>query len=103
MLFCKMKSLKINFLSNSIFWCPELNKSSDIGSALLFLTSIILWIGDLNYRISELDVDNVKELISKKDFEKLLNYDQVTTVTLSSLFLLNVLRALSSRVCEWRH
>lgn len=100
---CKMKSLKINFLSNSIFWCPELNKSSDIGSALLFLTSIILWIGDLNYRISELDVDNVKELISKKDFETLLNYDQVTSVTLSSLFLFNILRALSSHVCEWRH
>lgn len=38
---------------------------------------IILWIGDLNYRISELDVDNVKELISAKDFETLLNYDQL--------------------------
>lgn len=46
-------------------------------SALPFLTSIILWIGDLNYRISELDVDSVKELIGKRDFETLLNYDQV--------------------------
>lgn len=42
-----------------------------------FFSSVILWIGDLNYRISDLDVDNVKELISKKDFETLYNYDQV--------------------------
>uniref|UniRef100_A0A4W6DGQ4 phosphoinositide 5-phosphatase n=1 Tax=Lates calcarifer TaxID=8187 RepID=A0A4W6DGQ4_LATCA len=38
---------------------------------------VVLWIGDLNYRISELDVDNVKELISKKDFETLHSYDQL--------------------------
>ncbi|KAM3614572.1 uncharacterized protein V6R79_016271 [Siganus canaliculatus] len=38
---------------------------------------IVLWIGDLNYRISDLDVDNVKELISKKDFETLHGYDQL--------------------------
>ncbi|XP_044064042.1 type II inositol 1,4,5-trisphosphate 5-phosphatase isoform X1 [Siniperca chuatsi] len=38
---------------------------------------VILWIGDLNYRISDLEVDNVKELISKKDFETLHNYDQL--------------------------
>uniref|UniRef100_A0AAX7STC7 phosphoinositide 5-phosphatase n=1 Tax=Astatotilapia calliptera TaxID=8154 RepID=A0AAX7STC7_ASTCA len=38
---------------------------------------VILWIGDLNYRISELDVDNVKGLISKKDFETLHSFDQL--------------------------
>ncbi|XP_045901502.1 type II inositol 1,4,5-trisphosphate 5-phosphatase isoform X2 [Micropterus dolomieu] len=38
---------------------------------------VILWIGDLNYRITDLEVDNVKELISKKDFETLHNYDQL--------------------------
>ncbi|KAK5861923.1 hypothetical protein PBY51_017361 [Eleginops maclovinus] len=38
---------------------------------------VVLWIGDLNYRISELDVSNVKELISNKDFETLHNYDQL--------------------------
>ncbi|XP_076008790.1 type II inositol 1,4,5-trisphosphate 5-phosphatase isoform X2 [Genypterus blacodes] len=37
----------------------------------------VLWIGDLNYRISDLDVENVKDLISKKDFETLHNYDQL--------------------------
>ncbi|KAM4581308.1 type II inositol 1,4,5-trisphosphate 5-phosphatase isoform 3-T3 [Odontesthes bonariensis] len=39
--------------------------------------NVILWIGDLNYRIGDLDVDSVKELISKKDFETLHNYDQL--------------------------
>lgn len=49
---------------------------------------MVLWIGDLNYRISDLDVDNVKELISKKDFETLHSYDQVIPgVVLSSHFL----------------
>ncbi|XP_067457045.1 type II inositol 1,4,5-trisphosphate 5-phosphatase isoform X5 [Thunnus thynnus] len=38
---------------------------------------VVLWIGDLNYRISDLDVDSVKELISKKDFETLHTYDQL--------------------------
>ncbi|XP_061918345.1 type II inositol 1,4,5-trisphosphate 5-phosphatase [Entelurus aequoreus] len=38
---------------------------------------VVLWIGDLNYRISELDVNNVKDLISKKDFEMLHTYDQL--------------------------
>uniref|UniRef100_A0A8C8DR34 phosphoinositide 5-phosphatase n=1 Tax=Oryzias sinensis TaxID=183150 RepID=A0A8C8DR34_9TELE len=38
---------------------------------------VVLWIGDLNYRISDLDVDGVKELISKKDFETLHSYDQL--------------------------
>ncbi|MED6248639.1 Type II inositol 1,4,5-trisphosphate 5-phosphatase [Ataeniobius toweri] len=39
--------------------------------------NVILWIGDLNYRISDLDVDSVKDLIIKKDFETLHSYDQL--------------------------
>ncbi|KAG7283383.1 hypothetical protein CRUP_000909, partial [Coryphaenoides rupestris] len=39
--------------------------------------NVVLWLGDLNYRISELDVDHVKDLITKKDFETLHNYDQL--------------------------
>ncbi|KAM7421252.1 hypothetical protein PAMA_015416 [Pampus argenteus] len=38
---------------------------------------VVLWIGDLNYRISDLDVDSVKELIDKKHFEKLHSHDQL--------------------------
>ncbi|XP_056141955.1 type II inositol 1,4,5-trisphosphate 5-phosphatase isoform X2 [Lampris incognitus] len=39
--------------------------------------SVVLWLGDLNYRISELAVDHVKDLIIKKEFETLYNYDQL--------------------------
>ena len=54
-------------------------------------SSVILWIGDLNYRISDLDVDYVKELISKKDFETLHNFDQViSTLSFSPCYLNNL-------------
>uniref|UniRef100_A0A8B9JNP2 phosphoinositide 5-phosphatase n=1 Tax=Astyanax mexicanus TaxID=7994 RepID=A0A8B9JNP2_ASTMX len=39
--------------------------------------SIVLWLGDLNYRISDLEVDRVKGLILKKDFETLYSHDQL--------------------------
>lgn len=52
------------------------------------LISVVLWIGDLNYRISELDVDGVKELISKKDFATLHSFDQVILMVVSIYILL---------------
>lgn len=39
--------------------------------------SVILWLGDLNYRIEELDVEKVKKLIEEKAFQTLYAYDQV--------------------------
>ncbi|XP_012994947.4 type II inositol 1,4,5-trisphosphate 5-phosphatase isoform X2 [Esox lucius] len=39
--------------------------------------NLVLWLGDLNYRLSDLDVDRVKELLVKKDFETLQSYDQL--------------------------
>uniref|UniRef100_A0A8C1YFS3 phosphoinositide 5-phosphatase n=1 Tax=Cyprinus carpio TaxID=7962 RepID=A0A8C1YFS3_CYPCA len=39
--------------------------------------NVVLWLGDLNYRISDLEVDHVKDLIAKKDFETLYNHDQL--------------------------
>ncbi|XP_051920456.1 type II inositol 1,4,5-trisphosphate 5-phosphatase isoform X1 [Hippocampus zosterae] len=38
---------------------------------------VVFWIGDLNYRIGELDVADVKDLVGKKDFEMLRAYDQL--------------------------
>nr|XP_055212914.1 type II inositol 1,4,5-trisphosphate 5-phosphatase isoform X7 [Gorilla gorilla gorilla] len=38
---------------------------------------VILWLGDLNYRIEELDVEKVKKLIEEKDFQVLYAYDQL--------------------------
>ncbi|XP_072466095.1 type II inositol 1,4,5-trisphosphate 5-phosphatase isoform X1 [Notamacropus eugenii] len=38
---------------------------------------VILWLGDLNYRIEELDVETVKKLIEEKAFQTLYTYDQL--------------------------
>lgn len=38
---------------------------------------VILWLGDLNYRIEELDVEKVKKLIEEKAFETLHAHDQL--------------------------
>ncbi|XP_078308188.1 type II inositol 1,4,5-trisphosphate 5-phosphatase isoform X2 [Panthera onca] len=40
---------------------------------------VILWLGDLNYRIEELDVETVKKLIEEKAFQTLYAYDQLKT------------------------
>ncbi|XP_052572516.1 LOW QUALITY PROTEIN: type II inositol 1,4,5-trisphosphate 5-phosphatase [Peromyscus californicus insignis] len=40
---------------------------------------VILWLGDLNYRIEELDVEKVKMLIEEKAFQTLYAYDQLKT------------------------
>lgn len=43
--------------------------------------SVILWLGDLNYRIEELDMEKVKKLIEEKAFQTLHAYDQVQMAT----------------------
>ncbi|TRZ18021.1 hypothetical protein HGM15179_009109 [Zosterops borbonicus] len=38
---------------------------------------VILWLGDLNYRLEELDVAKVKQLVEEKAFVELCQYDQL--------------------------
>uniref|UniRef100_A0A8C9ETP7 phosphoinositide 5-phosphatase n=1 Tax=Pavo cristatus TaxID=9049 RepID=A0A8C9ETP7_PAVCR len=38
---------------------------------------VILWLGDLNYRLEELDVMKVKQLVDEKAFPELCQYDQL--------------------------
>lgn len=38
---------------------------------------MIFWLGDLNYRLDELDPESVKALIEKEKYEKLYTFDQV--------------------------
>ncbi|XP_064617717.1 inositol polyphosphate 5-phosphatase OCRL-like isoform X2 [Liolophura sinensis] len=59
----------------------------DINSKMRFKTfvppltisehDVIFWIGDLNYRLSDIDIDSVKSLISKKEYDKLFRHDQL--------------------------
>ncbi|XP_069751944.1 type II inositol 1,4,5-trisphosphate 5-phosphatase isoform X3 [Narcine bancroftii] len=39
---------------------------------------IIIWLGDLNYRICHPEVETIKKLITAKDYEKLIEFDQLT-------------------------
>ncbi|XP_066494262.1 type II inositol 1,4,5-trisphosphate 5-phosphatase isoform X2 [Tiliqua scincoides] len=39
--------------------------------------NIILWLGDLNYRLEEQDVEQVKKLVEVRDFQALYQHDQL--------------------------
>ncbi|ESN96739.1 hypothetical protein HELRODRAFT_67935, partial [Helobdella robusta] len=39
---------------------------------------IVFWIGDLNYRISDIDTEDVKRMCSSGAYEDLLNFDQLS-------------------------
>lgn len=41
--------------------------------------SQVYWIGDLNYRLSDVENDMVKNLISTDSMQVLMDYDQVVT------------------------
>lgn len=83
----------INEMHNSIYLeLPNANdsalikKKNSVGNinvnvdTFFFGSSVVLWLGDLNYRISDLEVERVKQLIKDKDFQTLYKYDQVKTL-----------------------
>uniref|UniRef100_A0A2K5IPG7 phosphoinositide 5-phosphatase n=1 Tax=Colobus angolensis palliatus TaxID=336983 RepID=A0A2K5IPG7_COLAP len=76
----RMQFCQLKFLLNPVTFvlCPH---------------SVILWLGDLNYRIEELDVEKVKKLIEEKDFQTLYAYDQVQMATLWTLYFSEKCRA----------
>uniref|UniRef100_A0A8C4WYY2 phosphoinositide 5-phosphatase n=1 Tax=Eptatretus burgeri TaxID=7764 RepID=A0A8C4WYY2_EPTBU len=41
-------------------------------------SDVTLWLGDLNYRIQDLPIDQIKSLVNQKMFSQLLHHDQLT-------------------------
>lgn len=66
------------------------------GVTFLF-PSLVIWMGDLNYRISDLSVDEVVEKVKNSRFGALLKYDQVG-VTLALLFFCKWLKKKKHKV-----
>ncbi|XP_078485744.1 inositol polyphosphate 5-phosphatase OCRL isoform X2 [Ciona intestinalis] len=48
-------------------------------SISVFSNDVLIWLGDLNYRIDKLPLETVKERIEKGQYEKLKEHDQLTS------------------------
>lgn len=54
-------------------------------SSSILWSSVVIWVGDLNYRLFVYDAAEVKQLISHNQLRKLQEYDQVRIHTHTSV------------------
>lgn len=52
-------------------------KSSNF--VILFCFSVVVWLGDLNYRLCMYDAGEVKQLIARRELKMLQEFDQVSS------------------------
>lgn len=58
-------------------WYRDLAAGVPVLLELLSSCSVVLWLGDLNYRLEVLDMELVKKLVETQDFLALFQHDQV--------------------------
>lgn len=46
---------------------------------ILFCFSVVVWLGDLNYRLCMYDAGEVKQLIARRELKMLQEFDQVSS------------------------
>lgn len=66
--FCIIRELIVFMTKACVFLCV---------CVCVLCSSVVLWVGDLNYRLYNIDVELVKNLIAEKDFLTLHSHDQV--------------------------
>ena len=72
-----------------VFQFPP-QKPIQIENKYILCFSVVIWLGDLNYRLFMYDASEVKHLIAKSELKKLQEVDQVKDCCLALfLFLLN--------------
>ncbi|XP_032901356.1 type II inositol 1,4,5-trisphosphate 5-phosphatase isoform X2 [Amblyraja radiata] len=49
-----------------------------LSSLTIMKHDIVLWVGDLNYRICHPEAETIKKLIAAKDYQNLIKYDQLS-------------------------
>ncbi|XP_064897495.1 type II inositol 1,4,5-trisphosphate 5-phosphatase isoform X2 [Columba livia] len=71
---CERRNLDFKEICSRIQFCQS---DSDSNPFTIDNHDVILWMGDLNYRVEELDVEKVKQLVEEKAFQELCQYDQL--------------------------
>ena len=51
-------------------------------TSIHYICSMVFWVGDLNYRLNDISNDSVKQLIAKREYTKLMQYDQVRDIAI---------------------
>ncbi|XP_065713457.1 type II inositol 1,4,5-trisphosphate 5-phosphatase [Patagioenas fasciata] len=71
---CERRNQDFKEICSRIQFCQL---DSDSNPFTIDKHDVILWLGDLNYRVEELDVEKVKQLVEEKAFLELYQYDQL--------------------------
>ena len=91
---------KMNFRSKLMCWLFKLYCFDDFIS----LCSFVFWIGDLNYRLGNLEYDRCIQLVKDKQYDQLMNYDQVSKSLIKKwdkLLILNLKKFHMNVICRF--